>query len=68
MEKSEFLEGVKSVVDVLNNEIEFYKEKENPSWSSQKNDGFHEGVKYCHDLIMSVYKDDEDVVSGKISL
>ncbi|MEN6317057.1 MAG: hypothetical protein ABFD25_22720 [Clostridiaceae bacterium] len=43
-----------AVLKVLSDEIEFYKNKENANWSSEKNKGFKQGLDYCKALVQKM--------------
>lgn len=43
-----------SVIKVLSNEIEFYKNKDNPNWSNDQNAGFKKVLEYCRELVIKM--------------
>ena len=43
-----------SIINVLEQEMKFYKDRKNPDWSIDKNSGFKLGIKYCKDLLKSI--------------
>lgn len=49
-----------SIINVLEQEMKFYKDRKNPDWSIDKNSGFKLGIKYCKDLLESIKEEDEN--------
>ena len=43
-----------TILQILKNEIEFYKNKNNNSWSKDKNEGFKQGLEYCRDIVLKL--------------
>ncbi|MFO1562474.1 hypothetical protein [Lactiplantibacillus plantarum] len=41
----------------MNNEIDFYKEKNNPDWTPEKNSGFKSGLSYVRNLLKRLEKE-----------
>ncbi|AKC63155.1 Uncharacterised protein [Clostridium sporogenes] len=42
------------ILKILQNEIEFYKNKNNDYWSEDKNKGFKQGLEYCRDIVLKM--------------
>ena len=42
------------IIDALEQEDKFYKDRKNPDWSIDKNSGFKLGIKYCKELLESI--------------
>ena len=42
------------IIDALEQEEKFYKDRKNPDWSIDKNSGFKLGIKYCKELLESI--------------
>lgn len=49
-----------SIINVLEQEMKFYKDRKNPDWSIDKNSGFKLGIKYCKDLLECIKEEDEN--------
>jgi hypothetical protein len=46
-----------AIIKVLEDEVKFYNSISNDDWSSDKNEGFKLGIKYCKDLIKKLKKE-----------
>ena len=46
-----------TVLKVLSDEIEFYKNEVNIDWSLDKNEGFKQGIEYCKALVQKMKKE-----------
>lgn len=53
-------EGLQSEIDVFNQEIEYYKNRNNPDWSLDKNEGFKQGLNYSIELLKRMDKDTKE--------
>lgn len=40
-----------SIIDFFDKEDKLYSEKSNPDWSSEKNEGFREGIAYTIQML-----------------
>jgi hypothetical protein len=45
---------MEELLRVIEKEIEYYKDRENNTWSSEKNEGFKEGLEYCKNLVFFI--------------
>ncbi|AVK62450.1 hypothetical protein ABC418_08635 [Lactiplantibacillus plantarum] len=48
---------ISSFIKLMNNEIDFYKEKNNPDWTPEKNSGFKSGLSYVRNLLKRLEKE-----------
>lgn len=51
---------ITSIINVLEQEMKFYKDRKNTDWSIDKNSGFKLGIKYCKELLESIKEEDEN--------
>ncbi|WP_185903781.1 hypothetical protein [Hathewaya massiliensis] len=42
---------MEQILNIFKKEIDFYKDKDNKSWSKDKNEGFKLGIEYCKNII-----------------
>lgn len=50
-------DGLESEIDVFKQEVEYYKNLDNPDWSLDKNEGFKQGLNYCLELLKRMNRD-----------
>ena len=53
-------EGLQSEIDVFKQEVEYYKNLDNPDWSLDKNEWFKQGLSYCLELLKRMDKDTKE--------
>lgn len=51
---------ITSIINVLEQEMKFYKDRKNTDWSIDKNSGFKLWIKYCKELLESIKEEDND--------
>lgn len=43
-----------AILKIFEDEIEFYKNKNNDDWNEDKNEGFKQGIEYCKSIILKM--------------